>query len=386
MQNPHVNRRTVAKGMAWSVPAIAASQALPAFAVSCRTPTTTVQNNIKTFLDQYTQQLPDLTGVKLRTWFYDAGGQNGGGAIEGGVMLKNVGTKMADFTARSMLFEFAALNVGTSPAVNNTLKTVAGPVQTLKLQVPYGPANNFNKPGPGNARYVGQCGPNIPRRDMSVGSSFVNFYSQDGAYRNSKATEYGEEKMQCLSSTSNTAYGLLAGLDTTFKPTQQKNIMALHVRDGSTAGGAIYVAYGVRFLGFIPPAWEDLKQAYKRNETDAEFAACYRATYNTLIEQWIKEQGLRGATIESQGWSADGWTSPDATGDAAKGGKKPVQLGEWIWSHEAGNFQGAKDPQGRIEIDGVERDQGWRRTVKDQVKLTSLLDACNNVHWRDGIY
>lgn len=381
-----ISRRTLTQGVAWSVPAIAASQALPAFAVSkCSTPAATVHNNIKTYLDQYTQQLPDLTGIKLRTWFYDTGNQNGR-LGEGGVMLQNVGQKLADFTARSMMFEFAAMHVDTSPAVNNTLKTVAGPVQTLKLKAPYGLPNNFNQPGPGDARLVGTCGPELPRRDISVGSSFVNFYSQDGAYRNTKATEYGEEKMECLSSTGNTAYGLLAGLDTTFKPTEKKNVMALHLRDSTYEDGRLYVAFGVRFLGFIPPAWEDIKQAYQRTETDEEFGFCYRDTYNTLIEQWIKEQGLRGATIESLGWSAAGWTSPDATGYAAKGGKKPVQLGEWIWSHEAGNFHGAMDPQGRIEIDGVAKDQGWRRTVKDQVKLTSLLDACNNVHWRDGVY
>lgn len=139
MQNPHVNRRTVAKGMAWSVPAIAASQALPAFAVSCRTPTTTVQNNIKTFLDKYTKTLPDLKGTKFRFWFYDAGGSNGSGLHEGGVMMKNIGQKRANFALNQLLFEFAWKQVDTSPAVNSVITRVAGPSNDAYVIKPQSP-------------------------------------------------------------------------------------------------------------------------------------------------------------------------------------------------------------------------------------------------------
>ncbi|MDY3678598.1 MAG: hypothetical protein SO046_05200 [Actinomyces urogenitalis] len=384
-----VSRRTLTKGAAWSVPAVAFAAAAPATALPCPG---TVATDVEEVFNRFKATMPDLSGVKLVVSYHSSSGANGF-LTEHSIHLTNAGTKPLDAETFPLSIDLAFKAVDTSPAVNTTLSKIAGPAQTRDIPKPWNPASsrtNLSTPGPGNAatQVVGRCGEGVSRRDMSWGSSNMDVYNPvTRRLIKSKPTEVGEEYAVCLDDASG-AYGYSLRLATSVQPGDWKNIIAIHARDGALGLKRIYVTAGTRVHGFFPPTWDDLVAYVKTQQpsmTDDEIDGCYFDAYVARVERWNQNrEGLAGADIQVAGWSR----FYDSSITDITGWYHPVGANEWTWANEVGNFSdGSWMTDGNVIENNTLRVTpagGFTWTV-DSVRGTTIGEAIPTIFRRDGI-
>lgn len=379
MGHPSVSRRTLAKGAAWSVPAVAMAAAAPAVALSCPAG---VAADVEGVFASYKQGLPSLTDVNFIISFHSA--VHGNGALaEHSVHVTNQGTTSIDGTF-PLSVDFAYRNVDTSPAVNTTFGpgtsltnlfgTDARPVNT-----PWNPAGR-NSAQPGDAVYVGQCGSpqTVKRRDLSWGTSQLDVYSPTTYLRLAqRPTEVGEELAECISGTDG-AYGYALAVSSPIKAGDYVNVAATHIRDGKAPGGRIYVAQGMRVRGFFPPTWDKVVELVRTSHpklADTEIESCYQGAYLERVNRWYASgESLAGATVSVAGWSRFYDSNADVMGWT-----RQITVNDWVWSNEVGNFMAAGTENDSLRISGVNT---WSPSL---VKTSSPNQGITEIRHRDGI-
>lgn len=371
-----ISRRTLAKGAAWSVPAVAVAAAAPASALSSCNPTK-IDGDVNGYFERYRDSLPDLTGVELGVYFHAPSGSPGA-VNESSVWFKNEGsvTLSADVP---LDIQFAFRNVSTSEAVNSTLTRYSGPATSKMINKPWAPeASNATST---NAKFVDQCSTDevaVRRRDLNWGSSFVNVYSPStGALIARTPTAVSESDAECIVlDGGGQAYGYNVALKRELKPGQKLDEFAVHLRDGLVPGGRLYLSEGVRVRGVFPPTWEDFLTEI--GTVDDAVMACYRQAYIKRRDRWYEaNEGLSGLTIKARGWSHVWDTSADPRGWTA-----PVQANQWIWSHEVGNFMAAGAEGEQAYIQGLM----IKKWSTDDVNASDVDTARREIKDRDGVY
>ena len=98
------------------------------------------------------------------------------------------------------------------------------------------------------------------------------------------------------------------------------------------------MALGARVLGFVPPQWDDVVAFAKAQDprwtNEDDIRACYWAAYQARVKRWNtaklangSTEALAGAVLKYTGWAK-----------GLNGVFKDLEPGEWIWSHETGNY------------------------------------------------
>ena len=378
----HVSRRTVTKGAAWSVPALAMAAAAPAAALSCPT---TVQDDVEAVFSAYKSRIPSMQGVNLVISFHGAAHLNGAGA-EHSVHLTNRGRTSLDSSTFPLRIDFGFKNVDTSPAINATFRggaQISGPIASNReaINTPWNPAGN-NSTSSGNAAYVGQCSSDtraVRRRDVSFGSSYFDVLNPTtGAVIKRKGfAELGEEYATCLPD-SGGAYGYSLVFGRTVTSGERVNVLAYHFRDGAAPGGRVYVAQGIRVRGYFPPSWQDVASAAKTKYpklSDDEVSGCYREAYDSRVEQWYRSgESMAGATVSVAGWSRFYDQNADISGWT-----RTTDANTWSWSHEVGSFMAAGTEGRTDQVSGVGE---WSPTL---VRTSSKTQSVTELRHRDGI-
>ncbi|WP_172120101.1 hypothetical protein [Actinomyces faecalis] len=379
-----VSRRALARGAAWSVPAVAFAAAAPATALSCPP---SVRDDVEAVFKAHKSRLPSMEGVDLVFSFHSAGHLNGAGG-ENSLHLVNRGTVGVDASTFPLRIDFGFKHVDTSPAVNTTFKDaqISGPIAANReaINVPWNPAGN-NTTEPADAAFVGQCSSDlkaVERRDLSFGSSYLDVRNPvtGELLREKGFAELGEEFATCMPD-SGGAYGYALVFRRTVMPDERVNVLAYRLRDGSASGtgtGRIYVASGMRVRGYYPPSWEELVSAVTwkyPNLSEEDVAGCYRQAYDARAEQWYASgESLAGAKVSIAGWSR--FFDPDA--DVA-GWTHPTDGNMWTWSHEVGSFMSGGDEARQDRITSVAQ---WSPTL---VKTSSKTQSVTELRHRDGI-
>lgn len=385
-----MSRRSLAKGAAWSVPAVAVAAAAPAMAKSFACDANRVVNEVGAYFTSYINRLPDLTNVHLNFSFHMPMAQNGY-LTEQSLWARNLGTK--ELTSEFPLdIQYAVRNVGFSPVVDDTFSdnaTVSGVGLSWPIYQPWNP-NGLDsvETAPGKALAVGVCDEatkNQPgqRRDFSFGSSYLDLYDPVTHKRMFKAgfAAAGETDAICIPGDTTGAYGFTVGVRNGMAVGAEKNWVAMHIRDGLYNGERIYVATGVRVRGFLPPTWEDLAElmAAAHPEMDAEqIEFCYYPAYVKRIETWYANlEGMRNMRVSASGWGSHF----DETAEI-KGWTRDFKGNEWMWSNEVGNFMlaGAEGRDRYIQGAGI---LNWTR---DNVNSLSRGQAVTEIRNRDGIF
>ena len=139
------------------------------------------------------------------------------------------------------------------------------------------------------------------------------------------------------------------------------------------------MALGARVLGFVPPQWDDVVAFAKAQDprwtNEDDIRACYWAAYQARVKRWNtaklangSTEALAGATLKYTGWAK-----------GLNGVFKDLEPGEWIWSHETGNYLTAGSEGNTPHLGTVVGDdiQFWRgRVGSPQVNLQN----------RDGVF
>ena len=377
-----VSRRTLTKGALWAVPAAALAASTPATASATPTPLE-VTTEIDQVFATFRAGLRDLSGVDLTISFHSAVHQNGA-LGEHSIHLSNTGRQTLDAGAFSLMMEFAYKNVDTSPAVNQTFTYDAQVANLLgrdtrPIRTPWNPSGSNSSFAPGDAVGVGECG---SRRNLSWGSSNFTVYDAETLRiiaRN--PVEVREDSARCLKDGEG-AYGWILSFTATgdgiIAPESYRNVLATHARASLTSGGRAYVAQGMRFHGYLPPSWERVVAAAKvahAELSDEQIEAAYYDAYVARVEQWkARSEGMCGATVRVAGWS-----SVYSTRDDVRGWTRPVKDGEWVWSHEVGNFMAAGQENRHLYITGV------REWTPQLVMTSSPTQSVTEIRHRDGI-
>ena len=391
-----VSRRTLTKGAAWSVPAVALAAAAPAAALSC--PATVTEEIAKYFTD-FKAQLPDLTGARFVLSYHVSNSLNGAGLGNASVHLTNEGTVNLDASTFPFSVDLAFRNVGTSPAINNTFRNAVrtdGMLLSESINLPWDPRGGNEKAsetvspenydtwvGP-TAKVVGQCSSDtstVPKRRASLSSSYLKFY--DPVTGRSVGAGYLAGNFagtRCFPDNSG-AYGWSTRVNTTIKAGAYVNIAAITLEDGTSSGRTIFAALGARVHGFFPPTWEDFLQAKKNDAdnslTEDEITTCYADAYQARVELWNSSgEGLMGAETAIAGWSLY-YTGYDATADIS-GWYRGTVPNEWTWSNEVGQFAAVGTENDDLRVTAPV----WTPT---KVQAATYPQALVHLYWRDGI-
>lgn len=330
------------KGAAWAAPAVVATTMIQAYAASTKTSCSSTKEAVKKAFDDYAKTLPDLTGSTLRIWF-SADGTENGGPNEARVRGEWLGAKKP--STREFVFEVGFRNVDTSVAVN---KHFAGQNWNEKA-APFADGNFYlptrwsadgtwdsrtGVPGDSGAKYVDQMP--AERRDLDIGSSFMNIRSADGLWKN-EGTIAGEDKA--------TAKGYYASVFAAYDPANDfyrrqfesngiQDLIRLGARDGSSRGGTIYVSWGVRPVGYAPLLINEVRTVLEKQKIVID-EKCFQEAYAEQYNLWITGcRGLAGLQISLTNWGLTGnlQNTPYSCGSSAWGSPDG-----FAWSHIVGN-------------------------------------------------
>lgn len=385
-----ISRRSLTKGAAWTVPAVAVAAAAPAVAKSYACPPDRIVSEVNAYFTSYINRLPDLKDVHLNFSFHMPMAQNGF-LTEQSLWVRNLGTK--ELTSQFPLdIQYAVRNVGNSPVVDDSFDdnaTVSGAGLEWPIYQPWNPNGlDSETRAPGDAVAVGVCDDATKnragqRRDFSFGSSYLDLYDPVTGRRMMKAgfAAAGETDAVCIPGDTTGAYGFTVGVRDGMAVGAQKNWIAMHIRDGAYRGGRIYVATGVRVRGFFPPTWEDLAELMRVSHPEMgadEIEFCYYPTYVKRLEQWYENlEGMRNMRVTASGWG----NHFDKYADI-KGWTRDFKGNEWMWSNEVGNFMLAGREGRDRYISGV----GLYTWSPNNVNTTSRGVSVTEIRNRDGIF
>ncbi|WP_237211778.1 hypothetical protein [Rothia nasimurium] len=405
----NVSRRTLAKGAAWAAPAVVATTAIPAYAASstCSTAAQYEEAMAKYFAD-FASKVPDLSNTKLRLWYVAPPHPNGGGdgfitagalRVQGQNVPALISAKNDKNFGQQFGFEFGIRNVDTSGAVNRLfaphLSERVGSYKNVTLPNPYHASGgwdtrNGNTPF-GAPEAVGVNDTTI-RRDGGWSSSFGQFeWNRTGGWHDSlDETQFKAASLNGVNYLS-TRFALDPSLpfyrNQLFSGNTQ-DLIRLAPRDGTDLrnGGAIYIAYGLRPIGVQPPTYqqtltyikETVKCTYPAN-SPTPFETFFENAYYRLVDEWVSQgKGLGGLQVVFSGWGISGNIE-----------EIPAPVGDFLWSHEIGNFnsQAAYEGEGTRFVDTT-TGSAWEQVNRYAGGLWASRDTGfgKQVYYRDGIF
>lgn len=368
------SRRTLMKGAAWAVPAVTVTApALAASMSSCIS--SEVADDIEKIFAAHKAnpaKYPGqnaMAGAVLEGWMAAPGSIAGELANPSFFKLRNKGSKTFQFSKYPLNFEFGVMNVATSPAMNNTLAgSTVGNIIKVHVKNPWQPAS-------ATADYVNSC---ARRRDLNISTSYGTFYNVGTGKRIPGIS--GENDFTCATDSHGTHYDITLHYNRDLAPNAIAEAANYQLRSGlTTIGKRIYVALGARVLGFVPPQWDDVVAFAKAQDprwtNEDDIRVCYWAAYQARVKRWNtaklangSTEALAGATLKYTGWAK-----------GLNGVFKDLEPGEWIWSHETGNYLTAGSEGNTPHLGTVVGDdiQFWRgRVGSPQVNLQN----------RDGVF
>ncbi|WP_172120102.1 hypothetical protein [Actinomyces faecalis] len=387
-----VSRRTLAKGAAWSVPAVSLAAAAPALAASSEACppgiVATATSEVEAWFAVYKAALPDMTGIKWAVAHMATINKNG--ALHNpGTLFSNIGEREVDLEAHPFIWEVGVMNVGlgdgvaidtyyppypknTDPSTDSTNVRQTWHPQGVAVGSPTAEAGREPK-------QVYTCTGN--QRDFNMSSSYGHLVNPE-TFKNLGRSAVTEEEGACVTDSSGRGYLSYQFAHTSTssnRPGRVVNLFAYQLRDGSYDGGTIYVSQGIRPRGFQPMTWEAVMTAAKASHpelSDEQVNNCYRAAYDARVSRWFStpDDFLRNAEIYATGLR--NYHDLTVTTGIGSGRREiftysghderdytPITTSEMIWSHEWGNHMAAQTSSTITPQPGAPNldDYLWRR-------------------------
>ncbi|WCC80635.1 hypothetical protein O6R08_03870 [Cutibacterium equinum] len=396
-----------------------AATSVPAFAAS-----PDYSADIEELFNRHTADLkknnPDAEKVALEfSWHISdqPNGEAGAGALKM-TNASNENFRWGDMdvhpTKLGLAYEFAVLNVDTSPVVNETLAgnvhIDGAPIVTPwslkagnKQVAQPGDAASVNKNnGPSNHRYgwtdssyvraykrdtLELIDPKNARIDFDLPGVPSEWTTEDGRNVYGALMAFSKKNNEVPLGDRNLKTGKPGASDLGGNGVMRLNAYTLKAPEAardraSTKSGPVFIAMGIRPIGFAAPTWEDVVTMAKTKHpefTNAQIESSYRDAYTERTKKWFEpDENGEAETMLGMKFYYLGWGK-----DYNYGTKPRLSHGEWFWSHEAGNFRSVGAHGGREGNQGG-LDGEWANST--EFFNRSLPDVIQEIETRDGVY
>lgn len=303
IQNNGISRRSVAKGAAWSVPAVAVAASVPAVAASgCTIPATTIAGQVDANFTAYRDTLAQVVtqcgaNPKFAIWYDGAGGSNG--------FLQNSTINVRNTSGCSLDTTRYPLNFRID--VKNLTGNITTDRRGFSMSTGYGSFENIAHPGKPVAS-VGANARDFTQPDANGVYSILFRANRDNSVQTNEDIDINFQ-----------------WLDGTTKP------------DGTGIQPRIQATYQLVPLGFAPPTLEKVLTDLGITTAHPCYAK-YVTAYEARYQQWITNgEGCQGIQ-----WSIA--TEVTATTFGGKGYTlKPITCGTSMFANVSRDFTPSHD-------------------------------------------
>ncbi|MFC0360168.1 hypothetical protein ACFFHC_10255 [Kytococcus schroeteri] len=258
-QTSGISRRSIAKGAAWSVPAVAVAASAPAVAASCTIPADTIAGQVDANFTAYKDTLAQVVtqcgaNPKFAIWYDGAGGSNGF-LQNSTINARNISGCAIDTTRYPLNFRID---------VKNLTGNITTDRRGFSMSTGYGSFENIAHPG----KPVASVGANARDFTQPDASGVYSILFRANKDRGVATNEDIDINFQWL--------------DGTTKP------------DGTGTQPRIQATYQLVPLGFAPPTLEKVLADLGITTADPCYAN-YVAAYEARYQQWITNgEGCQG--------------------------------------------------------------------------------------------